>query len=76
MSMLATFEGNKPAARGFLGACLGACDNVGRTVRGCLGAYADLTQVKQVIKALKDKTVILVTHRKSGIDICDNIINI
>ncbi len=33
-------------------------------------------RVLQNIKQLKDKTVILVTHRKQSIEFCDNIINI
>ncbi|MBR6533408.1 MAG: ABC transporter ATP-binding protein [Clostridia bacterium] len=33
-------------------------------------------RVLKNIKALKNKTVILVTHRKTSIDFCDNIINI
>ena len=32
--------------------------------------------VLESLKALKDKTVILVTHRKTSINFCDNIINI
>ncbi len=33
-------------------------------------------RVLKNIKALKNKTVILVTHRKTSVDFCDNIINI
>lgn len=32
--------------------------------------------VLESIKALKDKTVILVTHRKTSVNFCDNIINV
>lgn len=41
-------------------------------------ALDETTELKvlQNIKSLKDKTVILVTHRKTAIDFCDNIINI
>ena len=39
--MLATLEGYKPAARGFLGACLGACDAVGDLLSACLGEFED-----------------------------------
>ena len=56
MAFLATLEGLGVPTRkkgGIFGACLGACDIVGSTVRGCLGAYADLTAAKRAIEALK-----------------------
>lgn len=39
MAMLATLEGFAENRGGIFGACLGACDSVGRTVRGCLGVF-------------------------------------
>lgn len=38
MAMLATLEGIEKKRGGILAACLGACNAVGVTVRGCLGA--------------------------------------
>lgn len=40
MAMLATLEGMENNRGTFLGACLGACEMVASTVRGCLGAIA------------------------------------
>ena len=40
MAMLATLEGIENNRGTFLGACLGACEMVASTVRGCLGAIA------------------------------------
>ena len=38
MAMLATLEGIENKSGGIFGACLGACEMVANTVRGCLGA--------------------------------------
>ena len=38
MAMLATLEGIENNRGTFLGACLGACEMVASTLRGCLGA--------------------------------------
>ena len=40
MAMLATLEGIEQNRGGIFGACLGACEMVASTVRGCLGAIA------------------------------------
>lgn len=52
MATLATFEGIEENRGGIFGACLGACEMVASTVRGCLG-YANLDFVKSSLEASK-----------------------
>jgi hypothetical protein len=46
MAMLATLEGIENNRGTFLGACLGACEMVASTVRGCLGAINTIYDLK------------------------------
>lgn len=50
--MLATLEGLEEKRGGIFGACMGACEMVASTVRGCLG-YANLDFVKSSLEASK-----------------------
>lgn len=52
MAMLATLEGFAENRGGIFGACMGACEMVASTVRGCLG-YANLDFVKSSLEASK-----------------------